>query len=355
MRIKFFLFFVLFLLLYVGFNAYVIFRIGGLLGAKRSMLYALAVVATVSLPFALYIERILPSFLSKVLYMMSTLWMGILLFLLSLLLVYEVINPFYTVPYAGIILIILAVALSIVAIINARGFVVKEVEIPIKKLKKDVAIVHLSDIHLGSIRNSDFLKKIVEKTHELDPDIVMITGDMVDARARIDKGMFRAFDRLRAQVYFVAGNHEVYEQKDIIYEFFNDSKIQSLKNEVVEHEGIQIIGIEFSQDKEYLGNELAKLQLDQTKPAVLMLHVPEGMVHAKKVGVDLQLAGHTHSGQIFPFNFLVKLGFKHLNGLYDFGGMYLYVSPGTGTWGPYMRLGSRNEITLLKLRVKRAE
>ncbi|MBD3338920.1 MAG: hypothetical protein GF353_07420 [Candidatus Lokiarchaeota archaeon] len=83
-----------------------------------------------------------------------------------------------------------------------------------------------------------------------------------------------------------------------------------------------------------------------------MYHSPQGIEDAKKVGIDLQLAGHTHNGQIFPFNFFVRIFFKHIKGLYDLEDMFLYVSPGTGTWGPYMRLGLKNEITFLKLITK---
>ncbi|MBT7903597.1 hypothetical protein HN587_07070 [Candidatus Woesearchaeota archaeon] len=80
-----------------------------------------------------------------------------------------------------------------------------------------------------------------------------------------------------------------------------------------------------------------------------MYHQPKGMIEAEKAGINLQLAGHTHNGQIFPFNFVVKAVFPHVRGLYKINNLNLYVSPGTGTWGPPMRLGSSNEITVINL------
>jgi len=349
MKIEFVIFFLVFLLIYLSLNAYAVLRLGGLLGVESNILYLWMVVVTFSLPAAMYVERIFPNVLSRIFYTVAALWMGILLFTVCSLLVYEVIRPFYPIPMAGMIIVSIVSVLSIISVINAARLAVKEVEVPVKNLKKDVTIVQLSDIHLGTIRNSGFLKKIIEKTCQLDPDIVMITGDMVDTGPRLHRSMFSDFNRLRAPIYFVTGNHEGYEETDTVHALFNDTKIRVLRNEAVDFDGIQIIGIEFSETKGHLGKELAKLKIDKARPAVLMYHSPQGLEDAKRAGIDLQLAGHTHAGQIFPFNFFVKIIFKHIKGLYDLGGMFLYVSAGTGTWGPHMRLGSRNEITRLKL------
>ena len=352
MRTQFVIFFLVFLLIYTSLNSYVVLRLGGLLGIGRNILYLWVVLVTFSLPVAMYVERIFPNILSRIFYTLSTLWLGILLFMLFSLLIYEAITPFYTIPHAGKIIVIVVSVLSIISVINATGIVVKEVEVPIEKLEKNVTIVQLSDIHLGTIRNSGFLKRVIEKTNQLDPDIVMITGDMVDANARLHGGIFSDFNRLRAPIYFVTGNHEVMEGADKVYALFNDTKIRVLRNEAVDFDGIQIIGVEYSADKGHLGKELEKLKIDKAMPAVLMYHTPQGIEDARRAGISLQLSGHTHNGQIFPFNFFLRISFKHINGLYDLGDMFLYVSPGTGTWGPYMRLGSRNEITVLKLIAK---
>lgn len=278
--------------------------------------------------------------------------MGILLFALSTLLIYEIVSHFFVIPHAGMIIIATVCTLSIVSIINATRLSVKEVEVPLKHLKKDTTIVQISDLHVGTIRSSNFLKKIVEKINQIDPTVVLITGDIIDSRSRIHAHMFSDFNTVRAPVYFVAGNHEIYEGKETVYAQLSTTKIQALRNETVDCDDIQIIGIEFSEDSDHLGNELKKITIDKTRPAVLMYHAPQGIEDAQKAGIDLQLVGHTHFGQIFPFNFLVRIAYKHVKGLYVLESMFLYVSPGTGTWGPYMRLGSKNEISLLKLKQK---
>jgi uncharacterized protein len=108
--------------------------------------------------------------------------------------------------------------------------------------------------------------------------------------------------------------------------------------------------VEYSFEKDHLKNSLSKLEIDDEKPSILLYHLPTGLKVVNSAGIDLQLSGHTHNGQMMPFNFLVKLMFPYMTGLYEYKGSKLYVSQGTGTWGPPMRLGSNCEITLLKLK-----
>jgi len=341
-----------FILLYAGLNSLVVFGLGGLLGLGRPVLYTWIAVVSLSLPIAMYVERVYPNSLSRLFYTASTLWMGVLLFLGCSLLVYEVVSVFYPIPYAGPIIVMVVGVLSIVSVRNATGIEVTEITVPVEGIAEEISIVQLSDLHLGTIRNSKYLATVVEKATSLDPDVVLISGDMVDASARLHEGMFDEFERFGAPVYFVTGNHEVYEGIDEVYSLFAETQIRVLRNEVVEYDDIQIVGVEFAETDGHLGSKLETLEPDEAKPAVLMYHSPEGIEDAKRAGIDLQLAGHTHAGQVFPFNFAVRIAFKQIGGLYDLGGMFLYVSPGTGTWGPYMRLGSRNEITLINLTPK---
>lgn len=339
--------------MYISLNAYVVLRLGGLLEIPRTTLYLWIALLTFSFPTALFIERTKPTTLSKVLYTAAALWMGILLFTLCLLVLYEAISPFATIPHAGMIIVLTVCALSIFSMVNATQLFVKEVEVPLEGLKKDTTVVQLSDLHIGTIRSSRFLRKVVKTINQLDPDVVLITGDLIDTGSRLPTTIFSDFNTVRAPIYYVIGNHEVYEGKDKVYAHVDTTKIRALRNETVDFEGIQIIGVEFSEDKSHLGQELKKLTLDTTRPTILMYHSPHEIDNAKKAGINLQLAGHTHFGQIFPFNLLVRMEFKYVKGLYDFGSMFLYVSPGTGTWGPYMRFGSKNEISLLKLKTKK--
>lgn len=334
----------IFLAVYISLNSYVVLRLGSLLGIKRYYLYYIIAFVTLGLPATMFIENRIPNIITKIIYTISALWVGVLLFLFFSLLIYELIRPFYTLPYAGFIILAITIALSIISIMNASTIAVKHINIP---LGKNITIAQISDLHIGTIRNSDYLKEVAQKINEEDPDIVMITGDLVDASAPLHKSMFSPFNQLRAPIYFVTGNHETYEGVDKVYALFEGTKITPLKNQVVRWDGIQVVGIEFSTDKNYLKEQLSKLNI--TSPSILMYHPPMSMEDAKAAGINLQLSGHTHNGQIFPFNFIVQLVFNKIRGLYDLNNFYLYVSPGTGTWGPYMRLGSRNEITIIHL------
>jgi predicted MPP superfamily phosphohydrolase len=124
--------------------------------------------------------------------------------------------------------------------------------------------------------------------------------------------------------------------------------VRVLRNEVAEFRGLQIIGIDNPERENRKDNEqIHSVAFDQSRPNVLLYHTPVGIEDARRAGVAVQLSGHTHSGQMYPFNLLVKLFYPYTRGLYDLDGLLLYVTPGTGTWGPPMRLGSSNEITLI--------
>jgi len=97
-------------------------------------------------------------------------------------------------------------------------------------------------------------------------------------------------------------------------------------------------------------NVLSSLKIDMEKPSIMLYHLPREIKTVAKAGIGLQLSGHTHAGQMFPFNYLVRLMFKYMHGIYKYDGTYLHVSSGTGTWGPPMRLGSRCEITVIILK-----
>ena len=137
-----------------------------------------------------------------------------------------------------------------------------------------------------------------------------------------------------------------------VFEVLKTTNINVLRNEMVEFEGLQIVGVGYSTQRNYLKTVLPGLKIDKSKPSLLMYHVPIEVEFANEAGIDLQISGHTHKGQIFPLNFFGKLVFPYFNGLYEYNGTQVYVSPGTGTWGPPMRSGSRSEITLINLKKK---
>ncbi|MGB9936549.1 MAG: metallophosphoesterase [Methanobacterium sp.] len=333
-------------------NYFIFFTMGILLDLSSITIYSLVFLFAISYPASAVLEKTVSHILTRAFYTISSAWMGISVFIVFLIIGYEILNFIFNIPpfTAGIGIIIVASFVSIYAILNSMFFEIKEVIINIPNLKEEMQIVQLSDIHIGSVRNSGFMNKIVEKTNHLNPDIVLITGDTVDGSAKLHPRMFNAIDGLKAPSFLIIGNHEVYEGLQEVLEVLSTTKTKILRDELVEVHGIQIIGIDYSFDKDHLKNVLSKLEIDEFKPSILMYHVPNEIETVNKAGINLQLSGHTHKGQLFPFNFLGKLFFPYFSGLYEYNETSLYVSQGTGTWGPPMRLGSKNEITLIKLK-----
>ena len=340
------MFFITFLAIYFGGNFYILWRIFGLMGIRRRFVFAV-ILLTLSFSFlgAVILERRFGNALTKLLYTLAAHWMGIALILLSCLVLYEIINFFSKIPrpYGGSAVLLVAALVSIYAMINARTLHIAVVDIP---ATIDMDIVQLSDIHLGSV-GSDLVAPVVEKTNSLNPDVVVITGDLVDSHHRLDREALSRLNDLKSPVFFVLGNHERYAGLTNVMTLLETTKIKTLRNESVDFGPLQIIGID---DENDVSNLLRQIKIDPAKFTVLLYHRPKGVEAASEAGVDLMLTGHTHSGQIFPFNFYVRALFGYIRGLYKHEKMYLYVSPGTGTWGPRMRLGSKSEITLLKLR-----
>jgi len=342
-----------FFLGFLALNYYIFSRMASLLSFyQSSLILSLIFLVSASYPMAMLVERNISNIYTRILYSIAATWLGIAFFLLFLLIFYEILSLIFILPsfISGIVIIVLSSLLTFYGLVNALMIHVKDFELPFPNIYSDIRIVLLSDIHIGSIRNSGYMEKIVKKTNYLNPDIVLITGDIVDGSARLHKKTFCSIDNIHGPVLFVIGNHEVYEGLDEVYRVLKPTKMKILRNEVFQFNGIQIIGVDYSFKENHLNNVLNKLNIDKNIPSILMYHLPQDIEVSNKFKVNLQLSGHTHNGQIFPFNLLVKLLFPYFNGFYNYKDTLIYVSEGTGTWGPPMRLGSCNEITLITLK-----
>ena len=163
------------------------------------------------------------------------------------------------------------------------------------------------------------------------------------------ENQLRSLKSVVGPIYFSIGNHEKYEQVTVIEETLTNLGVQVLRNQTVSVDGLQFIGIDDMDDALQVSRELSKMTVDARRYTILLYHRPRGLEAAAAAGVDLMLSGHTHGGQIIPFNLVVNRVFERSKGLYRFGNALLYVSTGTGTWGPVMRLGTRSEITLFEV------
>ena len=240
----------------------------------------------------------------------------------------------------------LQIPLLIYGFLNARLLKIKNLNIKNTLIKRDHIFVFISDVHIGSNQPRS-LTKIVSKVNEIKPEFLLIGGDLIDSSSFHIKDL-SALNEIQCPIFFVTGNHEYYIQN---YQKHLDNLksvgIRILDNQSILLDEINLIGINDNltindKKKEYI--RLAKTDYFN----LLAVHQPSLWKQIKN-DVDLMLSGHTHNGQIFPFNLIVKIRFPEIYGLYISGKNLLYVSSGVATWGPKIRLGSNNEIIKVKL------
>jgi len=248
-------------------------------------------------------------------------------------------------------------------VLAARPPVVERVTVPVTGLPsalEGLRIVQISDLHLGPTLGRPFLEGVVQKVNDLDADIVAVTGDLADGYVEPMRGIVEPIKDLRAKlgVYFVTGNHEYYWNAEEWVDCVRGLGLDVLVNEhrVIERDGARIV----------VGG-VTDLSAGQTLPAhesdvkkafsgagdadfrLLLAHQPKSLYAAQRAGVDLQLCGHTHGGQVFPMSLLVHLAHPIVSGIGRFGPTWVYVNRGTAYWGPPMRTTGAGEITVVEL------
>ncbi len=251
--------------------------------------------------------------------------------------------------------LVVASSLSARAMYEAKFIQLENVNIKLKKLKKPYTIVQLSDIHIGGLIDADFITKMVERVNALKPDVVVITGDLVDIQIEYAKPILKLLQNLDSpyDTYFILGNHEYFHGVEPIIDTLKSLGIKVLENENVyigkKGEGFNLVGVYdvmgYRTNSYVPDLNKALTSRDKNAPTILLAHQPR-YIEKVKSGVDLILSGHTHGGQLYPFRFLVKLQQPYISGLHQHNKeLQIYVNKGTGFWGPPMRLGASSEIT----------
>ncbi len=352
----------------------------GVLEPWKTRLTLLLITLGILIPSGLILTRFAPRvLLAPVMWVIYT-WLGMAFFLNVLLAVTDLakylavilpvglrdrpVDPerrLFLAQLAGGIVLFSNFGISLAGLIGATASAVqvKKVKVGLRNLPAELEgyrIAQISDLHVGPTIGHDFMETIVSKVNELAPDLVAITGDLVDGTLEQLRKHTDPLRDLRADdgVFFVTGNHEYYVgDVDEWMDYLRDMGIRVMRNErVTIQKGFELAGTDdISARGGDHGQNIPKALEGRNKniPVVLMAHQPRSFKEAKSLGVDLQLSGHTHGGQIFPFHYVVALFEPYLAGLYQKGNSQLYVSRGTGYWGPPMRLGAPAEITEITL------
>jgi predicted MPP superfamily phosphohydrolase len=320
-----------------------------------------------SIIVALAFSRALPRAVATPLVATSHVWLGAMFYLFVLALAAEpvVLVAGRTTATSRVAAVCVAAAAVLVcaagAVAAARGPGIVRITVPLTRLDSRLTgfrIVQVSDVHVQFAGDRAFVERIVASVNELDADVVAITGDLVDGTVDHLAGAVEPLRGLRARhgVFLVTGNHEFYSGADAWCAHLASLGIRVLRNErcTVGKDGaaIDIAGVDDPTAAAFgrAPDMAAALDgRDASRPVVLLAHQPSAVYEAQERGVDLQLSGHTHGGQLQPFGWLVRLFQPSVAGLSRFGGTALYVSRGTGLWGPPMRVLAPAEITVIEL------
>lgn len=383
-NISFFVFFGIVILVYFLINYYIYIRGWQALPVNsgiRSWYRWIFIFLASSYLIARILERIWLSHVSDVFTWTGSFWLGVMFYLLLLVAFIDLIRllhhfaPVY--PFflpsgpARLKLTVFVITLSTVIItavigyINAISPVIKTIELTIPKTaghRSTLTIAMASDIHMGTLVGPRRTKKMAAMINRQKPDLVVFAGDLVDEELapvlRFDLG--RELNKISAPlgVYAVTGNHEYIGGAGKAKKYLKDHGIIMLEDtSLLIDNSFYLAGREdrmknriAGQPRKSLGDLLC--QTDMTKPVIMLDHQPFDLDSVAAAGVDLQLSGHTHHGQLWPLNYITRALYEVSMGYKKNGKTQFYVSPGYGGWGPPMRTNSRPEIVLLRISFK---
>lgn len=341
------------------------------------------VVMGLAMPLAMFFVQVLPRSMGAVLSFAVYTWMGFAALLTACLFVTEI-------PRLAVVLAtrfrtgqtidearrtflsrliagaagLITLGLSGTGIAEALGAVaLKNVRVSLRKLPKELSgmrIVQLTDVHIGPMIGREWFEGIVARVNALKPDLIVITGDLVDGSVAALRDHVAPIAQLKSKhgVFFVTGNHEYYSGVKSWVEHLGQLGVRVLRNEYVSI-GEGAASFDLAGVDDHTGGQFEKghgadvpkalAGRDPQRECVLLAHQPKEIIDAAKLGVGLQISGHTHGGQVFPATLLVRLQQPFTAGLDRLGDTQIYVSRGTGYWGPPMRVAAPAEITQIEL------
>lgn len=377
--LQMFIFFGIVFSVYGMINYYIIRRGLSIVSAEHKTLFVIITIAIAASYIAgRLIENVWISPVSIALTWIGSFWLAIMTYTFLYLLVIDLLRlvnhfiPFFPAlitsnieqakKVVAVVIGVMVLSSVIGGFINTKMIVVKKYSIDIKKNAgklKSLNLAVASDLHLGVINNFDFMYNVSEKINNLNPDVILIAGDIIDEDLGpvIKYNVGEHLQRLKAKygVFAVTGNHEYIGGAEPAVEYLEKLGINVIRDKSIKIDNsFYVVGREDSSSARFEGKkrkELSEIMKDVDKafPIIMMDHQPFNLKQARINGVDLQLSGHTHNGQLWPFNFIVDKVYELAWGYKVIGNTHYYVSCGVGGWGPPVRTGSRPEIINIKL------
>ncbi|MGB2625791.1 MAG: metallophosphoesterase [Candidatus Acidiferrum sp.] len=304
------------------------------------------------------------SFVVRVMYVVGAVWLGTFNYLFIAAAAWWILHEIALAgqlsvsgSLLGALLFGAALLTSAYGVINASWTRVKRIHVRLTDLPESWrgrTIALISDLHLGHVRNAGFLRRVVTRINRERPDLVIIAGDLFDGTAIDPVRAAAPLSGLKTRfgTYFSEGNHEEFRDPRPYLEAISRSGVRILDQQKVELDGLQLIGIAYrdATHTEHMRSVLASLAIDRTRASILITHAPDRPAVAAEAGVSLQVSGHTHGGQFFPYTWIANRIYRQFShGLSRLENLQVLTSYGAGTWGPPLRVGTEPEIILIQL------
>jgi len=376
------LFFTIFFTVYTALNYYIFIRGWQALHSLpwlKPFYIVVFIIAAYGYVFTKLLYKFLPAIIYDIWLGIGAIWFAFFVYFILLLLGLDIIrlfNSFFnflpkyiyhnyeeTKKITAIVIIALVGLIVFLGNLNKRDITVKNLNITLPKGNgklNELNMVMASDLHLSPIDGERLLSKIIDKINSVNPDIVLFAGDIVDDKAVIlqDRGIGESYKRLNPKygIYSITGNHEYINDVEPSVKFMEQYGMKVIRDsyELVDS-SFYLVGREDVAMRQFTGKERKSLDaminlINSDYPKILLDHTPVRLEQAEKSGIDLQLSGHTHHGQIWPGNIITNMIYEVSWGYLKNGPTQYYVSSGAGTWGPPVRTGSKSEIVNIKIK-----
>ncbi len=299
---------------------------------------------------------------TRVVYLLSSVWMGFFFYLFIAVSVYSIIRflgslvyPDFTFYYGGIGLVCGAICVTLYGLFHAEDIKTTRIQISLPRLHdawKSRVAVFVSDIHIGQIHSTPFTERIRDEIRKHTPDIVFLGGDVYDGTATSIHEPLTPLVEINPPlgIHFVTGNHEQFTSDTKFEDAIRNAGINVLNNTYIEIDNLQILGVDYRTSvlRENFKQILDGMNIDASKPSILIKHVPTHVDVTAQADISFQISGHTHRAQVWPLSHIPKIVFKGFDsGLRKLNNTHVFTSSGVGTWGPPLRVGTHAEIVVI--------